>query len=403
MAKPVPYAPESERAVIGSMVYWAETRSELLGLVAVEDFHDPRNAAAFEHLEASHWSGQPISEATLVAHLAERGYEVDAQWRADVMVLGNDPAWRRHAETLARHHARRLLQDAMATELAGLGTDDPFAVMGRLRARFDRIDQPADEVPDDCLAFDDLMALDIDKFDPWIIPGLMRRWRILVVSGEGWGKSTLLRQFALCAAAGTHPLDLTTIEPVRTLLVDLEVPAVTIQDDLRWWVNRLEGLDRARVKVWAREGGVDLRNRRDRRHFESILAGHRPALVCLGPLYKSFKRHGTESDEEAAIAYVEILDDLRVRYNFGLLMEHHPPHGYGGARDMRPFGSVVWQRWPDLGLGLVRAKKDEWHPLKVTRFRGDRVRNEWPRQLDKGMNVPWVGNTGKDDDQQGRF
>jgi hypothetical protein len=64
--------------------------------------------------------------------------------------------------------------------------------------RLSEIDDPDD------VDLVDLVNEDI-PFD-WIVPGLLAKGeRMVLTAGEGLGKSTLLRQFAVCAAAGLHP------------------------------------------------------------------------------------------------------------------------------------------------------------------------------------------------------
>jgi replicative DNA helicase len=86
------------------------------------------------------------------------------------------------------------------------------------------------------------------------------------------------------------------------------------------------------------------------------------------------------------------LDGLRKRYRFALLMEDHAPQATGGRRDLRPVGSGVWMRWPDIGLSLTPDQGNT--KLVLHRFRGDRMENDWPDEVvrgGKGGTWPWVG------------
>src|SRR5690606_19978943 len=80
-----------------------------------------------------------------------------------------------------------------------------------------------------------------------------------------------------------------------------------------------------RAWIWHRPGGFDLRSRALRAEFEANLALVRPDLVCLGPLYKAYQRKANEQDEQASAEVQATLDDLRTRYGFALLLEHHAP------------------------------------------------------------------------------
>jgi hypothetical protein len=57
----------------------------------------------------------------------------------------------------------------------------------------------------------------------WVIEGLLAQGdRLVLTASEGLGKSTLLRQIAVCAAAGLHPFHSAPIDPVKVLVVDCE-------------------------------------------------------------------------------------------------------------------------------------------------------------------------------------
>ena len=101
------------------------------------------------------------------------------------------------------------------------------------------------------------------------------------------------------------------------------------------------------------------------------------------------RRRPGESYEDAAEGVQQVLDDLRTRFGFALVLEHHAPKGEGSSREMAPFGSQRWLAWPELGLGL-RSEKDG--SLRVERFRGDRMASSWPDKLERGGNAwPFVG------------
>ena len=119
--------------------------------------------------------------------------------------------------------------------------------------------------------------------------------------------------------------------------------------------------------------------------------------MFAGPLYKLYRRHGREDMEQAALDFTEKLDDLRVRYNFALILEHHAPKSNGGGfRELNPFGSSLWLRWPEFGITLEPkgnySPTDDKFSVEIGRFRRDREVADWPDELDRGINhsvVPW--------------
>lgn len=402
MAKPPPHDLEAEAAVIGSMLYWPDTVQPLLGMVEADDFYHPLNRLTFELIEAEHWDGRRVSRADAVAHLKAAGHQPPDDWQNQVDSGSLDARYQLQAEIVVAHRTRRDLGEILR-EATVDNTDlhvHPDELVARLQTGLARLGTPASDVPDDAMPLGVFMAQDDEKLDPWVIPGMVRRgWRIIVVAGESVGKSTLFRQVALCAASGKHPLDLSPIEPVRTLLVDVENPPGSVVRSLRKLAQTLPDLDPDRVMVWSRHSGMDIATRSDRRAFEAVLAQHRPQLVLIGPLYKTYESD-SERDAAAAAAAQRVFDHLRTRYGFGLMIEHHPPHG----KEMRPVGSRRWMYWADLGLGLHRKEKGKWHPLVVDRWKG-RDENHWPPEIDKGTTMPWIARspTGTYDNGQGTF
>jgi replicative DNA helicase len=199
----------------------------------------------------------------------------------------------------------------------------------------------------------------------------------------------------MAAAQGIHPLHFEPIEPQRTLIVDLENPDDSILgvcEPIRGQaVARVRGdYDPDRAWLWHEPAGIDLRSRRGRSDLEAVVAHVRPSLVCLGPLYKAYRVTARESDELAASEVMAVFDDLRTRYSFALLLEHHAPKGSGKARELMPYGSSLWLRWPEIGLQL-RPKTPDGAVMQVGRWRGDRLENSWPVEIERSTGWPWRG------------
>lgn len=234
---------------------------------------------------------------------------------------------------------------------------------------------------------------DDDSYD-WLITNLLERGeRVIVVAPEGVGKSMLARQVALCCAAGIHPFTLSDIEPITTLYVDLENPERIIRRTSRrilaaaeFRSGRKDGLD---AHLFSKPDGLNLLNSKDRIQLEQVLETVQPDLLCLGPLYKSFIDPGGRTSESIAIEVATYLDYVRTVYNTTLWLEHHAPLGSGGSRDLRPFGSAVWSRWPEFGLTL---EQDPVSPGEyvVGAFRGARDERAFPKRMKRGDQFPFV-------------
>jgi hypothetical protein len=392
---PVPKDLDAETAVIGDLLALPDTTGEVASLLTREDFNNPVCGEAFDALVKAWKRGRRHDPTSLRDALSEAGWNPDPKWVADIVSSGSG-AWRNHADTVIRMRARRSILAALGDASADARTPglDPFEVIDTLQARLSQITHPVAEPTKDLYPLDDFIDAPEHVDPPWVVPGLLKRgWRIVVVAGEGVGKSVLWRQFAVLAAQGVHPLAFYLCDPVRTLLVDLENPADAITKSCRSLREALnpDMYEPGRAWIWHRPQGIDLRTRATRAEFEANLAACRPDLVCLGPLYKAYSRKGSETDEDATRDVQEMLDDLRTRYEFALLLEHHAPQDTGGHRNLRPYGSSLWLRWPELGIAMRREDpSSERRDVELERWRGDRMSNEWPKRLVQGGQWPWV-------------
>ena len=173
-----------------------------------------------------------------------------------------------------------------------------------------------------------------------------------------------LRQLALHAAAGRDPFDTRMfIDPIRVLQIDAEnayfngaAPNRTGQH-----VHHDRPCRRGRGQVvhlasW--EAGVDLRSCRGRSELEAVIQQTRPDLIIAGPLYKLMSR-GQRDVQQAALEFTSVIDDLRMRYRFAIIIEAHMAKSQTGSyRTSDPKGSVVWKQWPEIGRAL-RADDEE--------------------------------------------
>lgn len=232
-----------------------------------------------------------------------------------------------------------------------------------------------------------------DKYE-WVIPGVLEKQeRVIVVASEGVGKTMLARQVAICCAAGIHPFTYQRMPQIRTLTVDLENPERIIKRTsgkiMAAAIARgfTEDVD---AHLLIKPDGLDLCSSKDRALLESHIERVKPQLICLGPLYKSFIDSGTRTSEALAIEVARYLDQIRDIYGCALWLEHHAPLGSMGSRDLRPFGSAVWSRWPEFGLALQPDPTAlEGFVYEVRHFRGARDVREWPTKMKRGTLFPF--------------
>lgn len=395
-----PHDEDAERSMLGAMMLSADGLEDGALACTPEDFYRPAHGALFASLKAMYERGEPCDAVTVAAELGRQGWLERVGGIVGLMDMQVETPTSnaaRYATIIARHAlSRRLIAEAAElAEAAYSGEYDPSDLLDRTQARLGGFHAPKGRAPANLTTWDAFWDRPVDTYKPWAIPGLLRvGWRAIIVAAEGSGKSICSSQIALCAGQGIHPFTFDPIEPITTLFVDLENPDEHI--DLRGRMMRqplmrsANGMYQAdRTWLWHQPGGMNIRTRPGRAGLEAAISEVRPQLVVIAPVYKMFRTKPGETDEMAAGDVQNILDDLRTRYGFALLMEHHAPKGVTKARDMVPFGSSLWLRWPEIGKALLPAENPG--DLIVDVFRADRMPCSWPDRLDRGTHMPWQG------------
>lgn len=241
---------------------------------------------------------------------------------------------------------------------------------------------------------DFLNESDKDNYE-WVIPGLIERSeRVIVVAAEGVGKTMLARQVGILCSAGIHPFSFQEIPRVKTLSVDLENPERIIRRTSRSIAlqamhhSKQDSLD---AFILTKPSGMDLLHARDRAILEEALDEVKPHMLIIGPLYKAFIDPGGRTSEAIAVEVAKYLDTIRTVYNCALWIEHHAPLGSSGTtRDLRPFGSAVWSRWPEFGISLQPDPTVVGeYVYDIRHFRGARDERQWPLKIKRGKRFPF--------------
>jgi 5S rRNA maturation endonuclease (ribonuclease M5) len=224
--------------------------------------------------------------------------------------------------------------------------------------------------------------------------------RMLLVGLEGRGKSTLLRQIAVCTAAGLHPFFGTRMEPKRVLFIDAENHPSQVTNS---WAD-LVGLATRHaspvepgmltvLEEWDAEH--DLTSMAGRTWLTERVYGYRPDLLILGPLTNL-----AEPDlktYEAVHALRRSINSVRSVCNSAIIMEHHAPYRASGdkIREVRPYGHSLFVKWPDYGFAMVPTDDDTVYEWRANR--GPRVRSRlFPSALRQGdahtnsIEWPWM-------------
>lgn len=402
MARKVPYNLDAEASLLGALMLRPDLFQAISNAITVSDFYSPVNRIIYTALLSLYNHGQVIDAVTVGDEVARMG-KIDAIGGPAALVdlTANVPSTSgasRYAGIIVEMaNLRRIIDIANdAAERATGMVDDSIKLVEDMQAALTSIGVNLGDMPEGVWRLDDFLDRPDIEQAPWIIPGMFRAgWRVMVVAAEGLGKTVLMRQIAMAAAQGIHPLHYQQIPPVRSLIVDAENPEDSILEVCNPIRDRVsmaaKDYDPDRAWLWHKPAGFNLRRRPDRVALETIIAEVQPDLVCMGPLYKVYEVAANENDELAAREVMAVLDDLRTRYSFALMLEHHAPKETAGSRrKLMPYGSSFWLRWPEMGISLAPVDNDV-QTLVVGRWRGDRLKNEWPVKLHRSDNWPWAG------------
>lgn len=204
----------------------------------------------------------------------------------------------------------------------------------------------------------------------------------------------LARQVAITTAWGVQPFTFSKMRPIRTLTIDLENPESIIRRSSRSIMGAAASMNysmNCHAHLVIKPDGLNLLSPSDRLLLEMYIEQAQPDLLILGPLYKSFLDPGNKTSEAVTIEVVKYLDTLRIVYDCALWLEHHAPLGESQtSRNLRPFGSAVWSRWPEFGISLQpdpMAVGDYVYDVK--HFRGERDERQWPTKMRRGKKWPF--------------
>lgn len=354
---------------------------------------------------------QPVDALVVLAELGKRGQTgragVDPAY---VSMLGSHEvtpvvASAGYYAEIVRTATRVRVAAAAAEQFtAALVNEDAALDMAELVAlHSDRLGalppELADETCDDPLTVADVLGMEFPESD-MLWPGLMSRGeRVVIVAGEGLAKSTVSTMLAVAASAGCHPFTGERVgPPMRVLLVDAENSMQQTQHRYDWvgkrYTNAVPGWAH-NIQCHIRPEGLDLAGK-DREWFRKVAEDAAPDLIVVGPAYKLMAGDAhRDTDVQALLA---VFDEVRVKHNAAMFIEAHGGHGTdaSGTRIPRPFGSSIWLRWAEIGLGLKRSEGDQGDPryateLEVGRWKGDREPRDWPALLERGLDhqVPW--------------
>jgi replicative DNA helicase len=398
----IPNDTVAEESLIGAMLLSAE--AALIGLenIRAEDFYLPYHQRVFTAINSLVENGIPVDSMVVASEM--RDSENVSKLISMQFNCPNPANAFVYAQIVMKHSVSRRMLSKLSTSQSEVSQgNDPYEVANDVEKFITGLATMNSNEPQSLTISQ--LAEKLEEIAPVVIPGMLHKdYRTIVVAGEGAGKSLLLRTIAMTASQGFHPFSHQRIEPIRALIVDLENPAQAILQTAGPLKRNLqmrnpEGYDEERLRIWRKPGGMEIRRMSDRAELQREIAFHRPDLVCIGPIYKMTHRGANESYEDAADEAMAVLDDLRTKYGFALVMEHHAAKGKAGEkRDLSPMGSQRWMAWPEIGISLYPDGEDPT-VMHVKRFRGDRLTGvNWPDKIVRDsvwlVDGVWNGPTG---------
>lgn len=396
----------AERAVLGALLMPGSEDAfrQIVETIEEPDLREGKHRTIYAVICSIRVTGAPCDPITVAAELQRQGVLGKVGGAPYLHQLVQEVPTAAHAVS----YAAELREAGLLRAVAEAGTRAVSRVMAGgdaqeiaeasvadMRAARDRGLAATDAPPTDLLDF----IAEAEQDTDWVVPGVLARWdRLIVTAGEGGGKSLLLRQLLVRAAAGLHPWKQAKIRPVKAMLIDVE----NSRDQTRPWLTKMARaaaeagapVERGRMVVDIRPEGLDLNQPADRSWLLRRVEAEKPDLIAIGPIYKIANPRPGESAEDAARALMTAFEALRAASGgAALVIEAHSPHGTpGGARDLRPIGSSLWLRWPEFGFGLSPAKGPGAEDLRLmnwTPWRGQRSERSWPAQFCQGITWPW--------------
>jgi replicative DNA helicase len=403
-----PHDVETEQAYIGRVIAAADGRRLLRDHpVAGTDFYRPAHAEIHNAISAVGDRGEPIDLYTVTAELQGRkalsrvGGGPYLATCAQAAYYGGDAEW---LAWRIRDLAQRRALIETGQRIAQLGWipdgDADAGDLAETAVELARTVRDAGRAAEDSPVVDMLDFLDgPDPGYDWVSPGYMERGeRCIWTAGEGGGKSVLLRQIAVCIAAGILPFDGRPSEhgAKKVLVLDCEN---NVRQSRRHYSRLFDiaeqhgmAVRRGQFHFDLRPEGVDLTRAAGRAWLMRRVEAVQPDLLVVGPIYRLHE--GDPNDERHARAVTVALDQARLVADSAMVLEAHAAKGNGqGPRPLAPVGSGLWLRWPEYGMGLrpvedARSAQED-RARRVVLWRGAREERQWPAFVCQGADGSW--------------
>lgn len=392
---PIGTDPAAEDAVIGAAIDSLAARKEARRIIDSSDFLSIPHGDIWDAMSDLDRANQPVDLFTVRAAVESKRGATDVLIRivsGPVAIPQNIASYASTVRSWATR--RRLDSEALHTrQMVANPANDAAGLASAIAARFAQVRDTGMVEDIASITLAELLAEPDDRPD-WVIPGLLeRRDRFILTGGEGLGKSFLLRQIAVLAAAGLDPFDLTHIEPKKALIIDCENSMQQVKRKVRGLVDFAEREGKGQPG-WVNllcTGRIDILRDRDLSMIHREVDGLRPDVIVIGPLYAMSPKALMTDDD--AVPVLAALDGLR-ESGAALLMEAHAGHAVtDGGRNYRPRGSSALLGWPEFGYGMKPISSGY---ADLIPWRGDRDSRRWPQALRHDRDgIRWIVHDGR--------
>jgi hypothetical protein len=393
--------PEAERATLAACLASPIARKLAKRHLDPEDFYEPVHERIWRIMGDLDRDRQPVDAMTVRSKI---GADQDAM-NALIGLIGHlaipDNVESYAVDVRGWAVRRRLYAAAVRVQQAAENPDvDPSGLASAVASRFAAVRDSGMVEDAQSITLDELLATPDDEPD-WVVPGLLEaRDRLILTGGEGLGKSYLLRQVAIMAAAGLDPFDPSIHIPHRrVLIVDCENSLRQVKRKARAVVEfaKRHGRGNPGAVNLVACGRIDILRDKDLAMIHREIDAVQPEIIVIGPIYAMSPKALMTDDD--AVPVLAALDTMR-ECGAALLMEAHAGHSTGAdGRNFRPRGSAALMGWPEFGYGL-KPSASEYADLVP--WRGDRDARSWPRSLrhDRPDRIRWVPHDGQGHDVQ---
>jgi len=178
---------------------------------------------------------------------------------------------------------------------------------------------------EECETVEELALLEIPEID-WLIKPIVERFGFTLIGAQkGVGKSLVVTQLGLYAAAGIPTFlsdEIRISKPLNVLLIQQEVSLPGMVD--RLYKMRAEKFfdlgGRFRQKTTT-GNWWNLTKKEDLQKLRSLIEKYQPDILILDPLYTFYPKELNTAGDISPM--MEVLSDLKTNYNLGLIVVHH--------------------------------------------------------------------------------